>query len=446
MEAVTNIKSPLKEEPPHPVTSESVPETSLTRAWRHLRRALPTIAYSGMTAVAGLISGVLLARQLGPTVRGEVAAVIAWAGVLAIGGDLGIGIAASYFIAKHPGRVGLLWTQALAFATVLGGALACFAAVALPSHLHLERIHRGVAILAFSAIPLMMAAANQGYLLLGAGCLPEMNRVRFVAILAYAGGIVVLTLLEVHEADSYVFVFWCAQLISCALATYYCRGRLGARFRFGTEGLKEVLPFGAKTQLGSFLGQANLRLDQLLISLWLDPAALGFYVVAVALGSLPALLFGALSLVAIPAILQAPDRPQGASRACRHLGFAVLAAAPISIGGIFAARYLLELFFGSQFVPALTMAQILFAASLFQGVNQLSGLALRALGTPGRVAISEAIGVVITIVLLAVLIPMKGALGAAITSLAAYAAVCLLQVSMLAATARVRTPIRLSDV
>jgi O-antigen/teichoic acid export membrane protein len=293
--------------------------------------------------------------------------------------------------------------------------------------------------LAFSSIPLMMAASHQGYLLLGVGRLSEMNRVRVVPAFSYAAVIVLLKALDIRAADPYVAAFWCAQLISCGLAMYFCR-RLGARLHFGTEGLKEVLFFGAKTQLGSLSAQANLRFDQLLMSLWLAPFELGLYVVAVALSSLASPVFGALSLVVTPAVLQAPDRRQGAARACRHLGFAVLAGAPIALGGVLAARYLLQFLFGPQFALALTMARILFVASLFQGMNQLSGAALSALGMPGRLAIGESLGAAITLFLLAILLPRQAAVGAAVTSLAAYAVVCVIQVSSLLAIARKGAP------
>ena len=55
------------------------------------------------TAVAGL-GGIIIARAVGPTVRGEYAAVTAWMGVLLIVGGMGQPAALVYYVAREPLR------------------------------------------------------------------------------------------------------------------------------------------------------------------------------------------------------------------------------------------------------------------------------------------------------------------------------------------------------
>jgi O-antigen/teichoic acid export membrane protein len=398
------------------------------RALHHFRRILPAILYAGISAGAGLIGGVLTARQLGPELRGELAAVIAWVTVLTIGCDLGIGYASSYFVVKYPGRLSSLWTQALVIAGVLGSLLAALAGALLIPHLHLGAVHAWGALLGFSAIPLMMAASHQGYLLLGTGRVTEMNHVRFASTVSYAIGVAGLALARIRAPDAYLVVFWVAQLLSLVVATTYCRRILGAAFNFGTHGLRELVHYGAKTQLGSLSAQATLRLDQLIMSLFLQPVELGLYVVAVALSSLVGPLFAALTLVSTPAILHAGTRARGAAQARKHIALALAFACPASFACILAAKPLLRFLFGPQFAPAFTITRVLMGAALFQGVNQVSGAALRSLGKPGRTSIAESAGMVVTVLLLAILLPMIGALGAAVASLAAYMVVAVIQV------------------
>ena len=55
------------------------------------------------TAAAGL-GGILLARALGPTVRGEYAAITAWFGVAQMAGGMGQPAALCFYVARDPAR------------------------------------------------------------------------------------------------------------------------------------------------------------------------------------------------------------------------------------------------------------------------------------------------------------------------------------------------------
>ena len=401
---------------------------TVDRLIAHLRQVSPTIVYSGLTAGLGLVGGVVLARALGPTYRGEMAGVVAWIGMIAVLGDIGVGYAVSYLVAKSPERVHRLWSQAILIALTAGVALGLLGTLVLPSHLHLSGLSRASVLLGFFSIPAMLAANHQGYLLLGAGYLRDTNRVRLTAAATYAGGVMALAAAGLHTPSGFLIVFSLAQFLSCGAGALYCRRRLAVRFELGSDGLRDVLSYGAKSLAGALSAQANQRLDQLLMSIWLSPAVLGLYVVAVALGSVITPLYGALTLVASTAVLRAPTKQEGAKRATRHMMFAVLLSVPAICALVLLVPSLLSLLFGSSFAPAATMARILLAASLFQGVNQISGGVLRSLGQPGRHAFSELAGVAVTIVLLIELLPRLGAMGAAVTSLVAYAAVSGLQV------------------
>lgn len=400
----------------------------------HLLRVAPTVLSSGMTAGLGLVGGVVLARSLGPTFRGEMAGLVAWIGMLAAVGDIGVGYAASYFVAKSPERTNSIWSQAIVTAAMVGTALALFTAVILPSHLHLAGITFGPMLVGLFSVPWMLAANHQSYLLLGAGHLGDMNRIRLTAAAAYALGVVVLALARVRTPSGFVLVFALAHFLSATVSTLYCRIRLAVRFVPSRNGLRQLFSYGAKTQLGSLSAQANVRLDQLIMSLFASPSELGLYVVAVALSSLAGPLYSALSLVVIPSVLSAPTRRDGATRAVRHIAFAVAVSVPVLCGLAVLALWLLRLLFGEQYVAATPIARVLLAASVFQGVNQISAAVLRSMGQPGRTGIAELAGGIVTAAMMALLLQRMGGLGAAISCLVAYAtASCVYLVTIITA-------------
>ena len=146
--------------------------------------------------------------------------------------------------------------------------------------------------------------------------------------------------------------------------------------------------------------------------------------------------------MAVTAILHAASPLQGVEQARKHLLLSLLLGGPIVIAGIVAAKPMLRFLFGPQFIPALNMAKILLAASLFQGMNQVCGAALRSLGKPGRTSIAEFAGLFVTVVLLVILLPRFGAVGAAVTSIATYCVVFVIQFALLGASAREPTMAR----
>ena len=72
-----------------------------------------TAAANVAIAVCGLLSGMLLARILGATGRGELAAIQAWPLLLATVGSFGLAEAIAYFAATAPGRARTAFSTAL---------------------------------------------------------------------------------------------------------------------------------------------------------------------------------------------------------------------------------------------------------------------------------------------------------------------------------------------
>src|SRR2546421_7539907 len=87
--------------------------SGLTRRWRLSRDGLAretaiTFGFSGLILLTNLVTGVIIARDLGPSGRGELAAITntaAWIGVLFV---LGCREAVSYHQARHPEDTGRL--------------------------------------------------------------------------------------------------------------------------------------------------------------------------------------------------------------------------------------------------------------------------------------------------------------------------------------------------
>jgi O-antigen/teichoic acid export membrane protein len=396
--------------------------------WRQHRGLIESIAAVGLTAGCGLIGGVVLARALGPVARGQLAAVVLWATTGIALGDLGVGFAGSYFAAKRPERIGALWSFALSTGYGWGSALALIGAVLL------ARVptapHWFIVAGSMTAIPFGLAAGYQSYLLVGLGKLAWHNIVKFVAAAIYMVAVVAIALTSRHSILQYVIAFASSQVAAAVLSTALLR-RLARPTHIDTATAVDVIKFGAKTEVSTLAAQTTLRLDQLLLSLLLPPGALGLYVVAAALASVPGPVFSGSALYTMSRVAELNDRRSAALRAARYSAAAVMAVAvPVGVM-VVTAPWLISHLFGARFAEAVWPARILLIASLFQGVNAVLGNSLRSVGRPGAPAVAEISGAIVTVFLLIAFLTKYGIMAAAVTSLVAYCVVAGIQAAAL---------------
>jgi O-antigen/teichoic acid export membrane protein len=226
--------------------------------------------------------------------------------------------------------------------------------------------------------------------------------------------------------DGLVWHFACALLVGNA-ATWLLATALGPRVlhehaRPSLDFARRMFNYGFRVQVGNWSNAANVRLDQLLLSLLATPASLGVYVVAVTYANVVLTLPGSAALVMLPQIVS--EHRNGTAPACmarwyrRTLWTSASGAAAIAIAGI----YLLPLLFGPGFEPAVPLLVFLVPATVLLGMNQILSTAFRGIDRPAVGSTAETLGLVVTVVSLVLLLPRYGMYGAAIASLAAYSA------------------------
>lgn len=389
-----------------------------------------TLLSTGLTAAAGALSSIVLARTLGPIERGELATVLLWPLAIGILGELGLGLAFAYFVARDGSLLNGLWTLGWVVSLGWGSILALASRVLLDRFLVLSDPARDVFFITLSTVPISLATAFQSYLLLGIGELAAFNVVRASAVALWVAGVCAIAFRGRASVPAYAIAWFVSQVLTFAIVTAWLVLPRRPRWEWRTSLLRPVAVYGAKTYASSLTGQMTLRLDQMLMTALGASAVLGVYVVAVAVASITSPLFTALAIVVMH------RRPGGAPReAGRHvlecLQLAFLFGVPLSLLLAVAAPWLVPLVFGAAYRDAVLPAAILLAAGVFQGSNAVLGNGLRALGLPGRPARAEAAGFALTLGLLALLLPRFGAAGAACASLVAYAAVMAIQTGFL---------------
>jgi O-antigen/teichoic acid export membrane protein len=371
------------------------------------------------TAAAGL-GGIIVARALGPTVRGEYAAITAWFGVAQMVGAMGQPAALCFYVARDPGQapdyVATSRTMML-----MTGVLALAAGMLLAPLL--AHGHPGVATgyrIAFGACIISFLAASYTFSL-QAWDLHRWNVVRLTQpVLGLIAVIALwrLGLLSLHTALVAVAVTMFLQLCwayrSCRV-TGLAPGRARARL------VRPLAAYGVAQIAAVTPAALNAQLDQLVLSQTVPPADLGRYAIAVSLTLLPIPFVSAIGNVAFPR-LAAQQTVTGATRRLQRiavLGSAGLATAmlvPLAL----VAHWLVPLVFGARYAGAVPLLWILTPGAVFLACGQVVGDLLRGRNRPIVVAWAQGLAAIFTIALLVALLPFLGVYAAAIASTVAY--------------------------
>lgn len=367
------------------------------------------------TATAGG-AGIIIARALGPTGRGEYAAIIAWFNVVLIVGELGQTAATTFFVAQNPQRA--------------------------PAHLATARnmmITSGVMTLAIGILVApVLAQGNSaiawGYRLMFATCLAgfvgasytfslqgsnirRWNLVRISQPTLFAVLVVALYVVHNLELRTTLVTLSITIVVQTAFAYGLCakEGLTGGKADRALA--RPMTRYGLSQLAASIPIVVSAQLDQLVLSLAVAAASLAHYAVAVSLTRLAVPVVSAVGYVAFPRL---------ASRALSRTGTAALkrravlasagAGTALTLPLVCLAPWLVPAVFGAGYRDAVPLVWLLAPGGVFLACGQVGGDLLRGLGRPLAVAWAQGAAAVVTIILLITLLPFMGVSGAAIAS------------------------------
>lgn len=405
----------------HPLAAElQVARAALRRHQRIGGAIARTACFNVASTVAAALSGIIVARAVGPAVRGEYAAVTSWFGLLLMAGGAGQPAAVCFHVARDPQRArGYVATSR---AMMLGtGAFALLAGlVCAPILAHgnpgLTEAYR----IAFAGSAIAFIGASYTFSL-QARDTKRWNLVRVSQpLLALAAVILVwrLGLLTLHTAIGVVTVTMAIQL---GYAYYWCRrsglapGRARARLvrplaRYGLTQLAAVTPT-----------TVNAYLDQLVLSQLVPPADLGRYAIAVSATLAPVPLVSAIGNVAFPRLAARPSVTASGNRLQLTVVAVSACVASVVLLPIAASAYwLIPAVFGPAYEGAVPLLWLLTPGGIFLACGQVTGDLLRGSNKPGLVAVSQGLAAVFTVILLVTLLPAMGVAAAAVASTVAY--------------------------
>jgi O-antigen/teichoic acid export membrane protein len=259
------------------------------------------------------------------------------------------------------------------------------------------------------------------------------NMLRIASSSVYILVLILSGALGYREAKNVVAMMLGGRLLvaSVGLLLFWMLIHPSGRFDFSRA--CHLLKYGMRSYLGNLSWMANARLDQFVMSMFMDLAALGQYAVAVSYATVLFPLSGAFAMILFPNVAaNKRDRSVSMIKQALMLNSAVTAGGAVILALL--SPFVLPWLFGADFSPAVVPSVILLVGTVVLGCNYVLSDGLRGLGFPMLPSVAEALGLAVTVSGLVLLVPRFGIYGAAWASVLAYVSV--LMVLMLGARIR----------
>jgi O-antigen/teichoic acid export membrane protein len=379
-----------------------------------------SLAVSVLILVANLGTGILTARWLAPAGKGELAALFTLVSTLGNLGIYGLPEALTYRLGRSgSAQRAQLATSGLVASFVLAVPGLALGQLLLPLLLAEQR-PEFVAFARWGVLWLvgfMVAEAALGALA-GVGDFRWLNGLRALQPLSFLAALLVtsaLTGIDVQHAAV-------LQAASFALVALAGTARLAGTVGLARPRLRAVgwLNTYGRRAWGMRAGhQLAARADMVVLPAVVAASQLGLYSVAVSTASTVIVLFSQFERVIYGRLVRLePAAAKALLRRATRLALTASTLAAVAIAAV--AVPALRLVYGEAFADASQPLWILLPGTIGVACGMMLGAGLGAAGLPGRASVAQLVGLAVTGVGLAVLVPPFGIAGAAVTSTAAY--------------------------
>jgi O-antigen/teichoic acid export membrane protein len=372
-----------------------------------------SLVVKALVLVLTLGCGMITARALGPAGRGAQSAIVLWPYLVSGLAGLGISPALTYHTSRsRHSEGGFLFAAVIltAAAGAIGAAVGSFVVPFYLTRYSPDVIRSAQVILLFSPAILLgnVFRAN----LEARGLFAPSNASRLWPTLFTLLGLAVLWLLHALTP----FTAGLTLFVPLVVQTVWLGCDLAERFSFNLHSLipdsRTLLSYGLRTYGTDVFFTLSSQVDQAVIIVFLSPASLGLYTVALAASRTLNVLQISLNMVLLPKAsgLEFDKALALVGRMVRISNLVTFAGALVSLAII---PVVLPLFYGGAFTAAAPITRVLIGETFLMGAASVLAQAFNSTGRPGTVTLLQAGWIATSIAFLVLLVPRMGLSGAA---------------------------------
>jgi enterobacterial common antigen flippase len=386
----------------------------LLQADRPLFALFQSVGTQALITVINLLTGVMTARMLGADGRGVYTAVSTWPQLFATLAVAGLNSAIVYRLRKSPERAGGIAGAGIVLC--LASSLVCAAVGVLLLPFLMDRYTPDIVL--FSQICLVSVMVNSLQMLIkqtfaGIGQFVRCNLANLVPQAFYLFALLAVVISVPVTARNAVLALLGSGAIALLVALPGFIRLARPRLSTALEELPQLASYSGRAWLMDVVFTTSTYMDRLVLIPMLSPEQLGFYGVAfsfsrVILLSQPAILSVMLSHMSGRAAL---ERRRVHDHALRFLVATLL----LGCGLLWiVGKPLLTFAYGAEFAAADTLFRLLVVEASLAVLSQITAQLFLSGDRPGVVSIIQVVVLCVSIALLLVLVPLYGAVGAAL--------------------------------
>jgi O-antigen/teichoic acid export membrane protein len=384
-----------------------------------------TFATRFIIIVVGFVTSVLVARELGPTGRGEYAVTTALGLIGVQIGNAGLHASNTYAVAKDRSLLPGLLANSIFIAVLLGGAIAVLCLIFLQIVPKIGPTDNLLRAYGLFLIPVGLCYLLLQNLLLGLMAIASYNWIDLIIKVLCLALIAGATLAGRKEVVLFFAAGLVTQLIGIGLAGRKLWSFSVSEFRPSWKLFKAYVGVGIRAYLAAIFAFLVLRVDLLMVKYFLGAASAGFYSVATTLGDSLlsiAVVVGTILFPRLTAMERFAERKALKHRWSLLVAFGTL---PVMLVLAIASPFLIRRLFGLEYQFAISAFIWLLPGLYALGIQIVLVQFLNSLGYPKKVTLAWLICCIANILLNFWAIPKWNIIGASIVSSICYVGISL---------------------
>lgn len=369
--------------------------------------------------IAG-ISGIIIARLLGPAGKGRFALITLVSSVaLSL---ISVGLVNAQIHLKRKYSIEKVTVNSLFIAFLAGILFLVLFLLSLPflRGSVFKDIELALLIVVVAFIPLQLCGLSLKRTAQSMYDIKAFNYLNTAKPVIFLVSLVTVTLL-ISRSLLWILLAWVfASVVSFVISFLYVNARLRLnRDLFDRRVLKDIVLYAMKVSVGGIFGFFQYRVDVFIVAYFLDAAAVGFYVVGLAVAEVLWRIPSAVVNVLLPKVADSADDKVNkiTPMICRETSVLILGAGLL----IFVlAHHLINLLYGSAYQPSVAVLRWVLPGVYFVSLWKILINDFNARGYPLFYGYSASVAVVVMVLLDIILIPRYGIVGAAVASSVAY--------------------------
>ena len=361
------------------------------------------IVFSVLVILFGLIGSIIISRVLGPTQRGEIAAILIWPSLLLYLGSFGTYESIIYYFSKENRERKNIWGTCLyltainSIISIVAGTLLIFITLNVLS-IHLK----WYSFILLLTLPLSVLNQFISSLLQAKSKFKVFNFTRLFFPIAYFVGILVLFFFNFLSVENIIVLQIGITIIQFLvfLKIYDVNFHSNFKINIHIKTIKIIYNYGFKVWIGDLSQGLNVKMDQILISSLLISSDLGIYVVANSFASFTNIIPTAYKTIFLPKIAALKsflDKKIVASKMLTQFFILNIIA---TVFTLIINPFAISLLFGHEFLKAITIAYVLLIGYLFLNLKIVLAAIIQGFGKPLFSSYSEIFGLVVLVLII----------------------------------------------